>query len=594
MSRLPDSKRVAPRSLTPATLGLGLSVLAAFGALIPFVEGQPPARRANPTDQPAAAVQADDPHIGDGSLDAVDIVFFGEGFAYNDCFNCHHTDLKSDDPRLEGQRRILVEDDGILGNGQYETWFNLDKHEIAHASVSGPAGQAIIATLGYTEDQVRARCLICHSPPGALPEPKLMVEQAEKRQVLIGQGVGCESCHGPAEKWYNPHAQSEFNGKTVSERAKSGFLDTRNPLAASERCANCHVGKGIESPNLPATPTSAEDSPHWLVTHDMYAAGHPPLPGFEVVGFARNEPKHWRWLAEKKFNDTYARHYMNELGFDERAVFDAYAAREQSHWSLLGGLVAFREAMRVMAAELDRTAAHSTQINEWAFLDCTTCHHELKRDDWRQDLADRRRAPGRIPFASWQSTFVDLAIEALDEPERAQRREEWNQRRADLVGAFVIRPFGDARAVRDLARDLARFARDLADEFWKGIRSGKLTLDDADLKRLLARIAVLADPGADRPPLDFDSARQLAFASLVLLNEIAPDQRGPGHAQALEALQSLRGPLHLVIENKRQAAKRSTPPDSPYVPAVKDRLSRQADYDPRAVAPAFRTLANAL
>ncbi|ADV61214.1 hypothetical protein Isop_0622 [Isosphaera pallida ATCC 43644] len=586
MSRLPNSKRVASRPLAPATLGLGLSLLAAFGALIPFVEGQPPARRTHPTNLPAtSAVQADDLQHTDGSLDAVDTVFFGKGFAYNNCFNCHHSDTKSNDPRLTGQTLVSRQDDGILGNGQYEIWFELDKHEIAHASVMKPAGQAIIETLGYDETQVRARCLVCHAPPGALPEPKVLAK-AEKRQDLIGQGVGCESCHGPAEKWHLSHAAAEeFNGKTASERARAGFLDTRNPLAASERCANCHVGKGIES---------SEDTPSWLVTHDMYAAGHPPLPGFEVVSFAHNEPKHWRWLAEKKFNDKYAEDYRKELGFTDRSVFDAYAKREQSHWSLLGGLVSFREAMRLLAAELDRTVPRSSRIKEWAFLDCTTCHHELKRDAWRQDLADRRRAPGRIPFAAWQSTFVDLAIDILDEPQRAQRRAEWTQRRADLAAAFVVRPFGDARAVRDQARELARFARDLADELWYGIRSGKLTLDDADLKRLLARIADHAQPSADRPPLDFDSARQLAFASLVLLDEIAPDQRGPDHARAVEAIHGLRDQLHLVIENKRQAAQRPASPDSLYVPAVKERLSRQAEYDPRAVAPAFGTLAGAL
>src|SRR5438034_7388462 len=34
-----------------------------------------------------------------------------------------------------------------------------------------------------------------------------------------------------------------------------------------------------------------------VVTHAMFAAGHPPLPNFEVGYFSRNLPQHWR---EKK------------------------------------------------------------------------------------------------------------------------------------------------------------------------------------------------------------------------------------------------------------------------------------------------------
>ena len=35
------------------------------------------------------------------------------------------------------------------------------------------------------------------------------------------------------------------------------------------------------------------------MTHEMYAAGHPPLPSIEVATFANSIPRHWWLLAEK-------------------------------------------------------------------------------------------------------------------------------------------------------------------------------------------------------------------------------------------------------------------------------------------------------
>ena len=35
-----------------------------------------------------------------------------------------------------------------------------------------------------------------------------------------------------------------------------------------------------------------------MVTHEMYAAGHPPLPGFEIATFCSQMPPHWESAAE--------------------------------------------------------------------------------------------------------------------------------------------------------------------------------------------------------------------------------------------------------------------------------------------------------
>ncbi len=42
---------------------------------------------------------------------------------------------------------------------------------------------------------------------------------------------------------------------------------------------SCHVGNATQGK---------------VVTHPMFAAGHPPLPPIEVASFSKNEPQHWR------------------------------------------------------------------------------------------------------------------------------------------------------------------------------------------------------------------------------------------------------------------------------------------------------------
>ena len=62
------------------------------------------------------------------------------------------------------------------------------------------------------------------------------------------------------------------------------MIDVRNPVRRAEQCFSCHIGNVEEGK---------------LVTHAMYAAGHPPLPSIEIESFAKQMPRHWRYLDEK-------------------------------------------------------------------------------------------------------------------------------------------------------------------------------------------------------------------------------------------------------------------------------------------------------
>ena len=98
---------------------------------------------------------------------------------------------------------------------------------------------------------------------------------------LPARGVGCESCHGPAEKWLTAHYQDEFKALSLREKAERyGLYPTKDLAFRVTLCASCHVGDAGRE-----------------VDHDLIAAGHPRL-AFEYTGY-HHSPKYLRHWQEK-------------------------------------------------------------------------------------------------------------------------------------------------------------------------------------------------------------------------------------------------------------------------------------------------------
>src|SRR5262249_31933344 len=122
-------------------------------------------------------------------------------------------------------------------------------------------------------------------------------------------GVSCDGCHGPAQFWLAEHFAVDEKGerawRTLSPADKEarGMLDVRNPVKRAEMCMSCPVGSAAEGK---------------IVTHSMYAAGHPPLPGFEVDGFSKNLPPHWRDLKDVPFLQKAPPKVQAQFGWDNR------------------------------------------------------------------------------------------------------------------------------------------------------------------------------------------------------------------------------------------------------------------------------------
>jgi hypothetical protein len=233
--------------------------------------------------------------------------------------NCHgSTKAKADFPKLN----------------ENVVWFQKDKHAKAYATLtneklkSGVSPSKIAQNLKIAKATDSSKCLVCHAVD---VKPELRGPKFD-----ISEGVHCDGCHGPAEKWLEPHAEK---GWTHEQSVKVGMYDTKNFLLRAEKCVSCHLA--IET--------------------DMVAAGHPDLLAFELDTFSATMPPHWRdkgaWASTKTWATGQVislREAAKQLG--DRAAGNASAAlltdalgKVQGH----GGVV--RVLMGVVAPDAQKS-----------------------------------------------------------------------------------------------------------------------------------------------------------------------------------------------------------------------------------------------
>jgi Cytochrome c554 and c-prime len=272
-----------------------------------------------------------------------------------------------------------------------QDWHNRDKHSYAYEALASPRGQEM-GRLLQTDVTREAACLNCHAPGYRVQDDQ---QQAKE------EGVNCYACHGSFDndKWFAAHTnpRDKWRDKTAEDKEKNyGLLAVRDPVRRAEVCASCHVGSVKEKR---------------VLTHDMYAAGHPPLPSFEVAAYSLAEPPHWYHPREvPAFEDA------------DRKLLDNFLADlsglHHTKMALVGGAVALREAMDVMAQQ---AKAGGEAWPELAHFECFACHHDLQAPgylNWRQVRGyghplDGRVQPGqagRPHFRPWPTALVRLAI----------------------------------------------------------------------------------------------------------------------------------------------------------------------------------------
>jgi Cytochrome c554 and c-prime len=403
-------------------------------------------------------------------------------FGISECARCHTMPGKVD-----------PDDPDLCRLTESKIWDAEDKHRQAFRVLKGERAQKMgkLLHIDVTKDK---QCLSCHGvvvPEGA----------AVHKSFKEDDGVSCVVCHGAAEEWVDMHGglrRDKWRKLTREEKdSKYGMTDLWDPVKRANLCTSCHVGN-VEN-----------KAAGKFVTHDMYAAGHPPLPGFEASTFSNEMPRHWQYLSEKDPK------IQPLLQYDPKDL-------EQSKLLLVGAAASFRQAAELLADEAKQCAeardADKAAL-DLAQFDCYACHHELKAPSWRQKRGYVGR-PGRPQMRPWPEVLLRLAVVHAGADEK-----EFEQVQRKVAQAFDARPFGDPRQVADTAKEMAAWAKDIAQKV------DRKPCGPAEVRR--ARDQLLER--YQKEVVDYDSARQIAWAISVFNYDLG-EKLGPDARKVLKAL----------------------------------------------------------
>ena len=431
-------------------------------------------------------------------------------------------------------------DDFVLLN-EFATWRTQDKHALAYVVLEGPRGQQMTKLLGFdvTKD---ARCLNCHATTSR--------SDRGDKSFTHREGVSCDGCHGPAEYWLFPHAfkKDEWREKTPAEKEELGMFDVRNPVKRAQLCLSCHVGNTSEGK---------------VVTHEMYAAGHPPLPNFETANFSANLPAHWRSFKDVPYFKTAdakikKQNYGDDAQFHQtKLVLASCSEPLRSMMSLLSNRGNFSAKLEPKETAWPPVWLRANAKNEphdrwpeigkkgadyspdklqelWPELvmthaDCYGCHHDLKAKSWRQEVRGYIGRPGRPQIQSWPIVLASVGLTTADDADLAGKIKKLHE-------AMDSEPFGVPHKVVEAAIDLEHFSASMMKP------TTVITREIAEklLKRLLAR----GVSGVH----DFDSARQIASAARVVFLEW--EQNHPKSKEIHAKFGKLDDDLNITLASK--------------------------------------------
>jgi hypothetical protein len=234
---------------------------------------------------------------------------------------------------------------GALMN-EFVTWSHQDSHAKAYQALTNPQGRGIAAKLGIASPETAKVCLDCHTdnvPPA---------QRAQK--FTLADGVGCEACHGGAERWISSHTapHSSYRGDIDNGMFPTADLNDRAKL-----CLSCHYGSADK-----------------FATHRIMAAGHPRL-SFELDTFLALEPAHYR-------------------------IDDGYRQRKPAYsktqlWCR-GQLLATQAQLVMLQGPMMNS---ERTFPELALFNCASCHDSsMHRLEWRSRQLTDGTGPGAVPI----------------------------------------------------------------------------------------------------------------------------------------------------------------------------------------------------
>lgn len=379
------------------------------------------------------------------------------------CLDCHYA------PNPLRSTAFVLMNEG-------KVWLENDKHAIAYQQLGSAWGKRVAAKLGIVDAQADQSCLSCHA--------NWQVGFDEPPQSYR-HGVHCETCHGPSSLWEVPHADVTWRQQDPQSKQKLGMHDLRSPSVSSRLCFSCHLG---------------DRETGKLVTHAMYAAGHPPLSSIEVGSFMRQMPGHWRSIQEKpnfKHRAEY-KHVNSNIDGENDQLPSTKAV-------IVSGVVAVQESVRLMASQLERI---ETGRIEFAVFDCSACHHELRTTSWRQVRGRLGIRPGRPLPTIWPGTLMQVALkQASGEDEQLFQRlqGEYKELQRELLTAATSRPFGDTEKLRGSADRMLPWL----DQMVRTLESNAIHRQQG--QRILRSMLQVGQVDL----LDYHSARMLSWAIIT-------------------------------------------------------------------------------
>ena len=462
------------------------------------------------------------------------------------CIICHNQEKIPD---------ILKSSQAYVSLQEFKTWNDQDKHARAFknffrdASVTQDPNQPLQPTVrvqqmrqllkfDVTTDQ---RCLGCHA--------NWHKDQPSPSKLNIAEGVSCESCHGPSSSWAAPHQEEKWRTIPISKKEKLGMIDVRDPIKRATQCLSCHVGNVEEGK---------------ILTHEMYAAGHPPLPSIEIETFAEHMPPHWRYMDEKP--DLPQRdEILKLLNFRDGDLHRTKSV-------LIDSVMTLRASLRLLASN------DSQHALDFAQFDCAACHHDLRTPSWREKRSSGR--PGRPQPMEWPTILVELAVRQVAHAKGQPKLDASFQQKIDaLRDAFDAQPFGDRAAVAKATENLIAWLDKLL------VQLDTCTYDRPAAEWLLHELEKMAQQ--KNRTLDYESARQLAWAYLTIYKDLKGDAKE--EAKESELAKQIRKTLGKSIKFDLAWTQGPSVEDE----TAKD-LAALGDYDPDKFRKAFAALPSLL
>jgi hypothetical protein len=241
---------------------------------------------------------------------------------------------------------------------------------------------------------------------------------------------------------------------------------------------------------------------------------------------------------------------------------------EKTQLAIVGAVDLLRQSGRFLADQTSpkRNAAEADGGSlDFAQFDCYACHHDLVANSWRQ----KRGTSGRPQMREWPTVLVRATLHFQGDDQG-----KFDQAVLTLRRAFDDRPFGDTAKIHSAAADMEKWCTAAAERLAPRIR----TIDRPAAEGFLRRLCRLGKEEL----LDYDYARQTAWAFEIVYGELYPDPKSrPSGIDSL--LTELKKEVQLDLPSGANKTVEAELPQN---------LKERYQYNPEAVQKVFSELAN--